>query len=97
VTIVLAVTWVAKDGEADAVAELLRQVTPLSRAEPGCLQYDVHRDRDDRNRFFLFERYVDEAALEAHGASPHFRQLVFEEALPRLASRERRYLAPLDA
>ena len=95
-TVVLAVTWVAKEGEADAVADLLRQVAPLSRAEPGCLQYDVHRDRDDANRFFLFERYVDEAALEAHGASPHFQQFVFEEALPRLAERERRYLTPLE-
>jgi (4S)-4-hydroxy-5-phosphonooxypentane-2,3-dione isomerase len=95
VTVVLAVTWVANEGEADTVEELLTQMVPLSRAEPGCLQYDAHRDADDPNRFFLFERYVDEAALEAHGASPHFQQLVFEEALPRLASRERRYLTPL--
>ena len=78
VTVVLAVTWVAKEGESDAVAEILAQAIPLSRAEPGCLQYDVHRDRDDPNRFFLFERYVDEAALEAHGASPHFQELVIE-------------------
>jgi quinol monooxygenase YgiN len=95
VTVVLAVTWVAKDGEADTVAEILRQATTLSRAEPGCLQYDVHRDRDDPNRFVLFERYVDEAALEAHGASPHFQELVIDGALPRLALRERVYLTPL--
>ena len=96
-TVVLAVTWVAKEGEADAVGRPLAQAIPLSRAEPGCLQYDVYRDRDDPNRFFLFERYVDEAALEAHGASPHFQELVIEGALPRLASRERRYLTPLEA
>jgi quinol monooxygenase YgiN len=96
VTVILAVTWIAKDGEADAVAGLLAQMVPLSRAEPGCLQYDVHRDNDDPNRFFIFERYADEAALEAHGSSPHFQQLVFEDAIPRLASRERRYLTPLD-
>ena len=94
-TVVLAVTWVAKEGESDSVAEILAQAMPLSLAEPGCLQYDVHRDRDDPNRFFLFERYVDEAALEAHGASPHFQELVIEGALPRLASRERRHLTPL--
>jgi quinol monooxygenase YgiN len=96
VTVVLAVTWVAKDGEGDTVAEILRQARTLSRAEPGCLQYDVHRDRDDPNRFVLLERYVDDAALEAHGASQHFQELVIEGALPRLASRERVYLTPLD-
>ena len=94
-TVVLAVSWVAREGESDAVAESLRRLAPLSRAEPGCLQYDAHRDPDDPDRFFLFERYVDQAALEAHAASPHFRELVLEEALPRLASRQRTTLIPL--
>lgn len=94
-TVVLAVSWVAREGESDAVAELLRRLAPLSRAEPGCLQYDAHRDPDDPDRFFLFERYLDQAALEAHAASPHFRELVLEEALPRLASRQRTTLIPL--
>ena len=94
-TVVLAVTWVAREGEREAVAELLRRLTPLSRAEPGCLQYDAHRDPDDPDRFFLFERYVDEAALEAHSTSAHFQELVVAEALPRLASRKRVALLPL--
>ena len=96
-TVILAVTWIANEGEADTVAELLQQMVPPSRAEPGCLQYDVHRDDEDPNRFFIYERYVDDAALEAHGASPHFQELVFGEAIPRLATRERRYLTLLDA
>ena len=95
-TVVLAVTWVANEGESDAVAHLLRRLEPLSRAEPGCLQYDAHRDPEDPNRFFLFERYADQAAFEAHGASPHFQELVLGEAVPRLASRERLILTPLD-
>jgi quinol monooxygenase YgiN len=95
-TVVLAVTWVAREGESDAVAGLLRQLMPLSRAEPGCLQYDAHRDPDDPNRFFLFERYADEAALEAHGASAQFQELVLGDAVPRLASRERLLLTPLE-
>jgi len=95
-TVILAVTWIANEGEAETVADLLRQMVPLSRAEPGCLQYDVHSDNEDPNRFFIYERYVDDAALEAHATSPHFQQLVFEEAIPRLASRERRYVTLLD-
>lgn len=94
-TVVLAVTWLAREGEADAVADVLRRMAPLSRAEPGCLQYEAHRDVDDPHRFVLFERYVDAAALEAHAASSHFRQLVLEEALPLLETRQRTTLIPL--
>ena len=95
-TVVLAVTWVARDGESDAVAELLRQLLPLSRAEPGCLQYDAHRDPEDPKTFFLFERYADQEAFDAHSASDHFREFVLEQASPLLASRQRHLLTPLD-
>lgn len=95
-TVVLAVTWVARDGEADAVADLLRRLIPLSRSEPGCLQYDAHRDPEDSSTFFLFERYADHEALEAHAASAHFQDIVLGQALPLLASRERHLLTPFD-
>jgi len=94
-TVVLAVTWVARDGESDAVADILRHLMPLSRAEPGCLQYDAHRDPDDRSTFFLFERYADQEAFDAHAASAHFQDLVLGKALPLLASRQRTLLTPL--
>ena len=94
-TVALSVTWVARAGECDAVADILRRMAPLSRAEPGCLQYEAHRHADDPNTFVLFERYVDEAALEAHAASPHFQQLIVQQALPLLELRERTSLIPL--
>ena len=94
-TVVLSVRWVARDGKRDAVEEILRRMTPLSRAEPGCLQYEAHRQLDDPNTFVVFERYVDEPALEAHAASPHFQELVVQQALPLLELRERTSLIPL--
>jgi quinol monooxygenase YgiN len=94
-TVVLAVRWVALDGEEERVAELLRQLAPASRSEPGCLQYDVYRHVDDARTFFLFERYVDQAALAAHAESAHFKELVPGKALPLLESRERTMLASL--
>jgi quinol monooxygenase YgiN len=95
VTVVLSVRWLAREGEGDAVADILRQLAPLTRAEPGCLQYEVHRHADDANTFMLFERFADEAALEAHTASPHVQELVFQQALPLLEVRERTSLIPL--
>ena len=59
--------------------------------EPGCLRFDVIRDRDDSNRFYFYEVYRDEAALEAHRQTPHFK-LYFEKTQPWLAAPpERRF------
>ena len=40
--------------------------------EPGCLRFDVLEDHEDSDRIFLYEVYEDNAALEAHGQTPHF-------------------------
>lgn len=42
------------------------------RDEPGCLTFDVMRDRSDADLVWLYEVYVDEAAFEAHTQTTHF-------------------------
>ena len=68
--------------------------------EPGCLRFDVIQDKDDPNRFYFYEVYRDEAALEAHRQTPHFK-LYFEKTRSLLAAPpERRIgknLVPPDA
>jgi autoinducer 2-degrading protein len=91
---VLAVTWVARPGKEDAVAEALRKMVPL-QAEPGCVHYYAHQSADDPRRFFLFEEYVDEDGLTAHAESEHFKRYVAGDALQRLESRERLHYVPL--
>jgi (4S)-4-hydroxy-5-phosphonooxypentane-2,3-dione isomerase len=39
--------------------------------EPGCRQFDVTLDREQPNRVVLYEVYADEAAFDAHLATPH--------------------------
>ncbi len=72
--VVLAVTWMAKPGHEDEVAEIFGKLQTASRQEPGCLMYIVHRHRTDATRFFIYEQYRDDAALEAHRKSPHFQE-----------------------
>ena len=43
--------------------------------EPGCRRFDVCRDPADPQVFFLFELYDDEAAIQAHLHSEHFRRM----------------------
>src|ERR1035438_2659820 len=62
--VVLAVTWMAKPGHQDEVAGIFGKLQTASRQEPGCLMYIVHRHRTDSTRFFIYEQYRDEAALE---------------------------------
>ena len=61
------------------------------RDEPGCLRFDVIQDREDPNRFYFYEIYRDEAALEAHRQTPHFK-LYSGKVQPWLAApSERRF------
>ena len=42
------------------------------RDEPGCVRFDVLQDASDQDRYYFYEVYRDEAALEAHRAAPHY-------------------------
>lgn len=71
---------VAKPGHEDALAaELLKLLTP-TRAEPGCLRYEVLRSQSTPVEFVTVEEWVDTAAVEAHMASAHVQALF--QAIP---------------
>ena len=84
--VVLAVTWMAKVGHESEVACLFAKLTEESRKEPGCAMYVAHRHKTEPRRFFIYEQYKDDAALEAHRAAPHFLQFARKE-LPKIADR----------
>lgn len=84
--VVLAVTWMAKVGRESEVAGIFSKLTEESRKESGCLTYQVHKHKTDPRRFFIYEQYKDDAALEIHRAAPHFLQYAKKE-LPRIAER----------
>ncbi|HXX28077.1 MAG TPA: putative quinol monooxygenase [Terriglobales bacterium] len=84
--VVLAVTWMAKVGHETEVAAVFQKLTEESRKEAGCLMYQVHRHKTDLRRFFIYEQYKDDAALEAHRSAPHFLRYVKKE-LPKLGDR----------
>jgi quinol monooxygenase YgiN len=85
---VVAIMLEAKDGEADAVAEIARRLTPPSMAEPGVKLFLPYRCPTNPSLFFIFELYVNEAAWKAHEATDHFKTLV-PELVSKLKRRER--------
>lgn len=48
------------------VLEALEVHKTLSRAEPGCLHFNVEEDLNVRGAFHVSEAFVDKAAFEAH-------------------------------
>jgi autoinducer 2-degrading protein len=54
---------------------IVANATTSRETEPGCRQFDVCRDPDDPQLFFLYELYDDAAAFEAHLHAPHFREM----------------------
>src|SRR5919108_4189025 len=94
---VVAAHWRAKEGKAERLAEVIREMTPPSRAEPGNRFYQAQRSVEDPRLFYLYEQYVDEAGYRAHQDSEHFTRLVKEEAIPELLEdRERAFYETID-
>ena len=88
--IVLVARYQVKPDKADDVEAALQRMAPLVKAhEPGCRLYQVSRSTEDPNRFLLYEQYVDQAALEAHRETPHFKEIVEGTVVPLLDKRER--------
>jgi quinol monooxygenase YgiN len=93
--ICVAVTYVVLPNRAAEAVDLFRKLTEATRQEPGCLQYQAHRDVEDPRRFFLYEQYQDEEALAAHRASPHFEEYVRRGLFRIIESRTPQTLIPL--
>ena len=72
--VVLHVAVQVKSEHVSQFLELVRYDAEHSeKDEPGCLRFDVIQDRNDANCFYYYEVYRDEAALEAHRQTPHFK------------------------
>jgi (4S)-4-hydroxy-5-phosphonooxypentane-2,3-dione isomerase len=88
--IVLIARYRVKPGSVPFVLAELEAMKPLVQEnEPGCKFYQVSRSTDDENLLLLYEHYVDDAALNAHRETPHFKSIIEEKIIPMLEKRER--------
>lgn len=94
--VVLKATWIANEGAENVVLDALEKLSPPSRDEPGCRFYQAYRDPAEPRVFHIFEIYDDDAAVEAHGASEHFRTYALGQAIPALESRQREFFQTID-
>jgi len=61
----------AKPEAVDAIREALQTLVTATRAEEGCLAYDLFESGAAPGTFVTVERWTDQAALDAHLQMPH--------------------------
>ena len=71
-TITKRVTFIAKEGSEAKMKELLSAMVIPSKAEDGCVFYDIFVYGDNPRKFMAVESWQDEAALDGHKASTHY-------------------------
>ncbi|MEH3035753.1 MAG: putative quinol monooxygenase [Sphingomonas adhaesiva] len=62
-----------KEGREEAFEAAARTCVAASRAEPGVLHYDLWREAEGERRYVFNELYADQAAVQAHMTSDHFK------------------------
>ena len=72
-TITKSVTFIAKEGSEVKMKELLTAMVEPSKAEPGVLFYEIFQYENNPRRFMAVETWKNEAALDGHKASAHYK------------------------
>jgi len=66
------VTFIAKEGCEEKMKELLSAMVVPSKAEDGCIFYEIFQYENNKRKFMAVETWRDEKALDGHKASPHY-------------------------
>ena len=72
--LMIVVEFEVKPEHRSAFVELMKGHAQRSRAEDGCLQFDVLLPEEDQNRVLLVEAWRDQAALDVHAKLPRMAQ-----------------------
>jgi len=63
----------AKQGMEEEVKQELLSLVGPTRAEAGCINYDLHQSTENRCLFMLYENWVSKRALEEHIGMPYLK------------------------
>ena len=61
----------AKPDQIDRVKAELEKLIPITRAEEGCLQYDLHQDNENPAYFMFYENWESRELWQTHMNAPH--------------------------
>ena len=65
-----------REEDRERVKDYLRKLGEASRKEPGCISFIPNLVEEGPASMLIYESYADDAALDSHRNSPHFRDYV---------------------
>jgi len=74
--ITVIVRYVVKKEKTDDFIVNVKKLVEATGKEKGCVFYECCRNDDDPLKFMMMERWESKEALDAHSASPHFKEYV---------------------
>jgi quinol monooxygenase YgiN len=89
---IIATLTVAEGKNAEFEAGFAELAAAVRANEPGNEFYAIFRSKSDPQQYKVLERYVDQAALDAHGKSDHYRASALKLAPCMAAAPEVEYL-----
>jgi len=89
------VRMIFRPDDREEIAQTLRELTRLSRLEPGCVSYIPHHIESDPDTILIYEQYKDEAAVDAHRTSPHFAQYAIGVLYQKMLERSKEMLTAI--
>ena len=85
----------AKPGREQLIADALKALSGPSRAEAGCIQYDVCRMKEDPAKLLVLEEWASQECLDEHMATPHFKAFVEKIAEALAEAPKLEFIEPL--
>jgi len=66
----------AKTGKEEELENVLRAMIPLVQEEDGAVVYTLHRSRNAKGKYFFYEKYKDQDAVDYHCSTHYFKDLI---------------------
>jgi len=63
----------SKETHRALVKEELLKLIPITRAEEGCINYDLHQDTENPNLFLFYENWENRALWQTHMSNDHLK------------------------
>ena len=64
----------AKSDKIDFVKAELEKLIPITRAEEGCINYDLHQDNENPAHFLFYENWESRELWQAHMDNEHLQE-----------------------
>ena len=70
--------------DVEEIRGLLTKQGRLSRAEPGCLRFEVYHSKKDPQTFILCERWESEESLDQHRLAKAYTEIYQPHVIPKV-------------